>query len=58
MFDFPCLTKAGDEDDEEEHNDKDVEFAQISRVASASKVDATSNSEESTGSNTNETSRL
>lgn len=58
MFDFPCLTKAGDEDDDEaERNVKDVEIAQISRVAS--KVDATSTSEASTtGSNTNETSRL
>uniref|UniRef100_T1GM93 Major facilitator superfamily (MFS) profile domain-containing protein n=1 Tax=Megaselia scalaris TaxID=36166 RepID=T1GM93_MEGSC len=58
MFDFPCLTKAADDDDEEEGNcnSKDVEIAQLSRVAS--KVDATSNSEDSSELNANETSRL
>lgn len=58
MFDFPCLTKAADDDDEEEgnRNSKDVEIAQLSRVVS--KVDATSNSEDSSELNANETSRL
>lgn len=58
MFDFPCLTKMEEDDDDEDvRNAKDIEIAQISRVGS--KADACSTSEASTtGSNTNETSRL